>query len=364
MNDKNQKSLILNRREISDLENLAIGAYRPLDGFMCKGDYFTVLKDMRLSDGQPWSIPITLSVSYDEAEGFDVGEEIRLNDQDGNQLADLLLNDKYTYDRELEAEQVYRTKDERHPGVKALYGQGEILLGGKVSIINRPYSDDLVSYRIDPGDAKRLFKRKGWRSVVGFQTRNPVHRAHEYIQKCAMEVVDGLFFHPLVGETKAGDIPAKVRMRCYEVLIERYYPGDRVVLGVNPAAMRYAGPREAIFHAIVRRNYGCTHFIVGRDHAGVGNYYGPYDAQQIFSEFAEDELGITPLFFDNAFYCRRCGNYATFKTCPHPSEERLDLSGTQIRELLAAGELPPPEFTRPEVAKILIEEYQRTGCQN
>jgi sulfate adenylyltransferase len=357
MNKRKRK--ILTKRELSDLEMLVIGAFYPLVGYLCKRDYDSVIKEMRLSDGSPWSIPITLSVSKEEAKNFKEGEEVELLGPDLTRYAILELEEKFLYDKVLEAKLIYRTTDEKHPGVKALYNQGEVLLGGKVRSIRRPYGDKLIKYRIDPVDSKKLFKEKGWRTIVGFQTRNPVHRAHEYIQKCALEIVDGLFFHPLVGETKPGDIPADIRMKCYQILIERYYPKDRVVLAVNPATMRYAGPREAIFHALVRRNYGCTHFIVGRDHAGVGNYYGPYDAHHIFSEFKEGELGIVPLFFDNAFFCFRCGNYATQKTCPHSKEDHLELSGTEVRALLKKGESLPSEFTRAEIAQILIEEYQR-----
>ncbi|MGB9613642.1 MAG: sulfate adenylyltransferase [Candidatus Margulisiibacteriota bacterium] len=359
---QNPKFKILNRRELSDLEMLAIGAFRPLKGYLCQKDYLSVVKHMRLANGQPWSIPITLSATKEQADLFKVGDEIRLVGgvaEDQETFALLLLEEKYTYDKELEAEMVYKTKDDKHPGVKALSEQGEILLGGKVKIVKRPYADNLVQYRIDPEDSKKLFAEKGWKTVVGFQTRNPIHRAHEYIIKCALEIMDGLFLHPLVGETKPGDISAEVRMRCYQVLVEKYFSKDRVLLAVNPAAMRYAGPREAVFHALIRKNYGCTHFIVGRDHAGVGKYYGTYDAQKIFEEFAPGELGIEILKFENSFYCRHCGSYATKKTCPHPDDQHLDLSGTQVRELLAVGELPPEEFTRPEIARILIEEYQK-----
>jgi len=313
---------------------------------------------MRLSDGRPWPIPITLSATRREADEYKVGEEVNLVGSDGTIYALLQLEEKYLYDKELEAELVYRTKEDKHPGVKALYQQGEVLLGGKVKVLKRPYGDELIEYRLDPIESKRVFKEKGWKKIVGFQTRNPIHRAHEYIIKCALEISDGLFLHPLVGETKPGDVSARTRMKCYEILVEKYFPKERVVLAVNPAAMRYAGPREAVFHALIRKNYGCTHFIVGRDHAGVGKYYGTYDAQKIFDQFAPGEIGIEILKFENSFYCRHCGGYATKKTCPHPDDQHLDLSGTQVRELLAVGELPPEEFTRPEVAKILIEEYQ------
>ncbi len=272
--NQNSKHKILNRRELSDLEMLSIGAFAPLEGFLGKKDYESVVRNMHLADGRPWPIPITLSVSEDDANNLNIGDEIELLGPDSTKHAILYLEEKYRYDKELEAEMVYRTKEDKHPGVKALYSQDEILLGGKVKIIKRPYADELVDYRIDPIDSKKLFEDKGWKTIVGFQTRNPIHRAHEYIIKCALETVNGLFLHPLVGETKAGDISAEVRMKCYQVLIEKYFKKDHVVLAVNPAAMRYAGPREAIFHALIRKNYGCTHFIVGRDHAGVGSYYG------------------------------------------------------------------------------------------
>jgi sulfate adenylyltransferase len=353
------KKKILNKRELSDLEMLAIGAFAPLEGFLGQKDYLSVVKNMRLADGAPWSIPITLSATKEEADNYKPGEEINLLGADAVNYALFQLEEKYPYDKELEAEAVYGTREDKHPGVAALYQQGEILLGGKVKIVKRPYGDALINFRIDPVESKKLFKEKGWKTIVGFQTRNPIHRAHEYIIKCALEMLDGLFLHPLVGETKPGDISAEVRMKCYRALLENYFPAERVVLAVNPAAMRYAGPREAIFHALIRKNYGCTHFIVGRDHAGVGKYYGTYDAQKIFNEFKEGELGITPLKFDNSFWCRHCGSYGTKKTCPHPDDQHLDLSGTQVRELLSVGELPPEEFTRPAVAKILIEEYRK-----
>lgn len=351
------KSIKVSSRIISDIELIAVGAFSPIEGFMGKEDYDSVIENMRLKDGLPWSIPITLPVSEEEATGFEEGEELSILDHDGNIIAILILEEKYLYDKEREAKNVYGTSDLAHPGVSVLYNQGSILLGGKISLINRPQNIEFPKYTLDPSQTREIFKNRGWRTIVAFQTRNPIHRAHEYIQKCALEMVDGLLIHPIVGETKSDDIPAHLRIKCYEELLENYYPKDRSMLAVLPTAMRYAGPKEAIFHAIVRKNYGCTHFIVGRDHAGVGNYYGTYDAHKIFDSFNHDEIGITPLFFDHAFYCKRCNGMATTKTCPCPPENHVHLSGTKVRELLKNKQQLPLEFTRPEVAKILMEAY-------
>jgi len=345
-------------RQLADLEMLGVGAYSPLTGFMARTDYLSVVNDMHLSNSLPWSIPITLPISSEQAATLKEGSEIALVDGEGGLQAVMRLDEKYRYDKQLEASKVYRTLDEAHPGVKVVYQQGDVLLGGPVRVVALQ-QQTFIQYRYTPGQSRQLFIQRGWRRVVGFQTRNPVHRAHEYIQKCALEIVDGLYLHPLVGDTKGDDIPADVRMRCYEVLLERYYPSERVVLGVLPAAMRYAGPREAIFHALMRKNYGCSHFIVGRDHAGVGNYYGTYDAHHIFSEFDPTKLGITPLFFEHTFFCRACDAMASAKTCPHGSEFHVTLSGTKVRQLLQAGEIPPREFSRPEVAQVLIEAMRQ-----
>lgn len=340
----------LDERAVSDLELIAIGGFSPLTGFMNQADYNGVVENMRLANGIAWSIPVTLSVSEEVAASLTVGSYVRLDNPNGNYIGVLNLTEKYTYDKQREAIKVYRTDDEKHPGVKVVYNQGPVNLAGDVLLFNRDAHPLFPKYQIDPAASRQMFQDKGWRTIVGFQTRNPIHRAHEYIQKCAMETVDGLFLHPLVGATKEDDIPADVRMRCYEILLEHHYPQNRVILAINPAAMRYAGPREAIFHALVRKNYGCTHFIVGRDHAGVGDYYGTYDAQYIFDEFAPGELGITPMMFEHAFYCLRTKQMATTKTSPSAPEERVHLSGTKVREMLRRGELPPPEFSRPEVA--------------
>ena len=345
----------LDKRALSDLEMIAIGGFSPLNGFMDKDDYESVVVDMRLKNGLPWSIPVTLSVSEEVADSIKEGSWVRLDSTSGEFTGVLELTQKFHYNKAHEATNVYSTNEIKHPGVKVLYDAGPVNLAGPVWLLERHPHPLFPKYQIDPVESRRLFQEKGWKTIVGFQTRNPIHRAHEYIQKCALEIVDGLFLHPLVGATKSDDIPADVRMCCYEIMLEKYFPQNRVMMAINPSAMRYAGPREAIFHALVRKNYGCTHFIVGRDHAGVGDYYGTYDAQYIFDDFEPGELDIVPMKFEHAFYCTRTQGMATSKTSPSVGEERIHLSGTKVREMLRRGELPPPEFSRPEIAAELAK---------
>jgi sulfate adenylyltransferase len=339
-------------REASDLDMLASGALSPLEGFMGREDYERVVEEMHLASGLPWALPVCLAVRAAPS-----GDRVTLADESGRLLAVLDVDEVFEYDKQREAERCFRTTDDEHPGVARLYAQHDNYLAGRVTVFGRaePQFPELAR---DPAETRAVFAERGWRRVVGFQTRNPIHRAHEYLTKVALETVDGLLVHPLVGDTKSDDVPAGTRVACYRVLLDGYYPADRVLLSAFPAAMRYAGPREAIWHAICRKNYGCSHFIVGRDHAGVGTYYGTYDAQLVFDEFEAHELDIEPMFFEHSFYCRTCGSMASAKTCPHPSEQHVFLSGTKVRELLGAGEIPPEEFTRAEVAEVLIEAYR------
>ncbi len=349
---------VKSRRVLSDLELLAVGAVSPNRGFMTRADYEPVCREMRLSNGLPWSLPITLSATEQEAEALKTGDRAALV-HEGRPVATIDVEDVFDYDPREEAELTYRTTDENHPGVAYLYSQGPYYVGGEVTVLENVFAHEFSEYRMTPFQLREKIAERGWKTVVAFQTRNPIHRAHEYLTKVALEGVDGLVIHPLVGGTKGDDIPADTRMRCYGVLMDNYYPHDRVMLSVFPAAMRYAGPREAIWHALLRKNYGMTHFIVGRDHAGVGDYYGTYDAQQIFDEFEAGELGIWPLKFEHSFFCKTCNSMASAKTCPHEKTDHVHLSGTQVRQMLTEGVEPPAEFSRPEVARILIEDARR-----
>lgn len=350
--------ILLDAREMADLEMIGVGAMSPLTGFMNQSDYESVVDTMYLASGEVWSLPITLSVKKEKkAELAAASRAVLIDSATDTAVGIIEIEDIYTYDKENEAEKVFRTKDKAHPGVAALYDQGDFLVGGAIELFEEIGEGSFPAYRNNPAQLRKVFADRGWKSVVAFQTRNPIHRAHEYLQKCALELVDGLLIHPLVGETKSDDVPASVRMECYETITGKYYPEDRTQISVFPAAMRYAGPREAIFHALVRKNYGCTHFIVGRDHAGVGDYYGTYDAQLIFGEFTAEEIGITPMFFEHAFYCTKCQQMASNKTCPHDGSVRVFLSGTKVREKLSNGEDLPEEFTRPEVTEILKKAY-------
>ncbi|MCH8342736.1 MAG: sulfate adenylyltransferase [Planctomycetes bacterium] len=352
------RSITLSTKQACDLEMMATGAFSPLTGFVGKADFDSICSNLRLADGTVWPIPITLAVDDEVKAALRPGQQAALKHQDGTLLAVIDIQEIYPHDKTLEIPNVFGTEDEAHPGVKAVMDEGEWLVAGPIQVITvtpgvEP-AEQFTEFRLPPAKTREAFTKRGWKTVTAFQTRNPIHRAHEYLTKCALEICDGVLIHPLVGETKPGDIPADVRMTCYQILIQKYYVADRTMLAVMPAAMRYAGPREAILHALVRKNYGCSHFIVGRDHAGVGEYYGTYDAQLVFDEFDPHEVGITPLRFEHAAWCNACEGMTSAKTCPHGPQQKVFLSGTKLREMLRAGKRPPQEFTRPEVADVLI----------
>jgi sulfate adenylyltransferase len=351
--------IVLKSRPLSDLIMLAMGAFSPLEGFMGKEDYEGVVREMRLKNRWLWPIPVTLPVSQREVDTIKEGQKIALVSREHNDIvASMLVEERFSYDKKAEALGVFGTDDPDHPGVKSLYEQGDVYLGGKVKVFSEGDYPDRFPEFARPAETREIFAQKGWRTIAAFQTRNPMHRSHEYLSKIALEVCDGLLIHPIVGKLKPGDIPAEVRMECYRVLLENYFPADRVVLKVYPMEMRYAGPREAVLHAIIRQNFGCSHLIVGRDHAGVGDYYGPFDAQRIFDTLNPGDLYIQPLKLDSTFWCQKCGCMASAKTCPHPDEDHLLISGTRLREMLAKGERPPEQFTRQEIADILLNYYR------
>ncbi len=349
----NAAVLTLNEREKNDLEMISCGAMSPLEGFMTSADYNSVVDRMRFENGIVWTLPVVFSLKEDDPQ-VSVGDTVVLK-YDGEIRGMMEVEDIFSADLMHEARETLLTDDDDHPGVQYLKTLSGKYIGGRINAVDHRDKEPFRDHRLIPEETRALFEEKGWKSIVAFQTRNPIHRAHEYLQKVSLEMVDGLLIHPLVGATKADDIPADVRMRCYETILEKYYPSDRTALSVFPAAMRYAGPREAIFHALLRKNYGCTHFIVGRDHAGVGDYYGTFDAQEIFDNFSAEEIDIIPLKFEHAFYCRACNGMATARTCPHSGADRVFLSGKKVRAMLNDGILPPPEFTRPEIAQILLE---------
>lgn len=359
---KKAKSLTkinISSKEFSDIIMMGTGSFSPLEGFMIKADYDNVVENMHLEDGILWPIPITLALNEEESSIIKEGDRIVLNYENAPKpLAIMEVIEKYKYDKSKEAWSVFKTKDIRHPGVKKVFDQGDLYIGGKLKVLNLGGYPEIFPEMAFPEETRKIFREKCWNTIVAFQTRNPMHRSHEYLTKIAMELYDGLFINPIVGKLKEGDIPAEIRMKCYKILIDKYFPKNKVVLKVYPMEMRYAGPKEAILHAIIRQNYGCSHLIIGRDHAGVGNYYGQFEAQEIFNDIGDNELKIEPLKLDWTFWCNKCGTMASMKTCPHGKKDRILISGTELRNQLSRGKIPPPEFTRKEVADILIDYYK------
>jgi sulfate adenylyltransferase len=342
-------------RFVSDCEMIAIGGFSPLTGFMDKNTAISVIEKIKLPGGTIWSIPILLPISKSYHVKIKNGDKVILQDKYNRVIAIIEVSEKFTLDLENYCQKVFKTTEIAHPGVKAVKEAGKYFLAGDIKLINRPLREKIdKNYFKDPLQTRKEFKEKGWNSIVAFQTRNPIHRAHEYLIKCALEITDGALIHPLVGETKPDDIPVNVRMQCYETIIENYFNTEKTMLTVLPTAMRYAGPKEAIHHMIMRKNYGCTHMIIGRDHAGVGDYYGTYEAQVLVDKVSE-QLGIVVLKFEHSFYCKKCENMATKKTCSHSADAHVFLSGTKVRKMLKDGEKPPKEFSRQEVAEVLLK---------
>jgi len=348
-------SITLTEWQQCDFEMIGMGAMSPLEGFMGEADYNSVCDRMTLADGTVWPLPITLAVDDDTAGKVNVGDRVCLNDGQDRLLGYMTVREKYKQDKKRQATKAFGTDDLAHPGVKVLMASGDSCLAGPIDVVTLRHEPMFAEHRMTPAQTRAAFEGRGWKTVVAFQTRNPIHRAHEYLTKCAQEMTDGLLIHPLMGATKDGDIAPEIRMKCYHVLIEKYYHPDHTMLAIMPAAMRYAGPREAILHAILRQNYGCSHIIIGRDHAGVGSYYGTYDAQNLFDTICEGGLKIVPLKFEHTAWSKAAGGMVSNKTFPNIEGDRIFLSGTKVREMLAAGERPPAEFTRPEVAEILID---------
>jgi sulfate adenylyltransferase len=343
--------LPIDEESVSEVENIATGVFSPLEGFMGKTSFRSVLHEMRLPDDLPWTVPIVLAAARDEAARMREGGEVLLTGPSGRPVAILHLEEKFEFDKEELAEKVFLTSDRAHPGVAKVAAMKDVLLAGPVDLIEiSPTPFD--RYKLSPKETRILFKEKGWKTVVAFQTRNTPHIGHEYLQKTALTFTDGIFVNPVIGRKKKGDFKDEVILASYEELIRSYYLKERAVMAILQMEMRYAGPREAIFHAIVRKNFGCTHIIIGRDHAGVGSYYHPYAAQDIFEEFPD--LGIAPLFFRSFYHCRKCQSVVNEKTCPHPPSEHIQFSGTKIRDLLVKGQIPPPELMRPEVAQVIM----------
>ncbi|MBI1986867.1 MAG: sulfate adenylyltransferase [Nitrospinae bacterium] len=357
------KSIRMTTRERDDLIMMGIGAFSPLRGFMGREDWKGVCEEMRMADGTFWPIPITLSTDQEGADRLREREEVALVDgETGEIMGSLVVEEKYTIDKGYECQEVFKTEDPAHPGVKKVMAQAGVNLSGPVQVFSEgEYAVKFSGIYATPAETRAIFEEKGWRTVAALQLRNPMHRSHEYLAKIALEVLDGLFIHQLLGALKPGDIPAKVRVRCIDVLVEHYFPKERVVQKGYPLEMRYAGPREALLHACFRQNYGASHLIVGRDHAGVGNYYGPFEAQEIFDQLPEGALAIRPLKIDWTFHCYQCEGMASWKTCPHGPEEHLNVSGTELRKILSEGKRPAREFSRPEVLEILAEYYRGLG---